>query len=504
MHKIFFISLLGFLVGIFFSSLFDFDIIFALFAIVLSFFVWLYTYLIKFHSDVNKKKILFVSLFIFSLSLGVLRFEISEINQGSDVLNNLINQNVALLGVVIDEPDERENNTKIVVKVNQFMNNQKQTPIESKVLVTVDHYPNWNYGDELLLTGIIKKPQNFSNDNGGRIFDYISYLSKDEIFYLMFYPQTEFVSSGKGNFIKEKLFTFKKAFLSNISEVIAEPEASLLGGLVVGAKQSLGEDLLDDFRKTGIIHIVVLSGYNVTIVAEAIMRFFSFLPRAFNISFGAISIILFAIMTGAGATIVRASIMALLVILARATGRVYEITLALFVAGFLMVFQNPKILVFDPSFQLSFMATLGLIYLAPVLEKYFQFVPTRFQIREFAMATLATQIFVLPLLLYKIGELSLVSLPVNLLILILIPLTMLAGFLAGIFGFVSTILSLPFAFIAYALLFYELKIVEIFASIPFASVSFHTFPLWLMISIYFIYGIFIYKLTKQKYGEKNI
>ena len=228
------------------------------------------------------------------------------------------------------------------------------------------------------------------------------------------------------------------------------------------------------------------------------MRFFSFLPHLAGISIGAIAIIFFAIMTGASATIVRASIMALLVLLARATGRTYAITRALFIAGFFMILHNPKILVFDSSFQLSFMATLGLIYLEPKIEQYFKLVPTKWQLREFATATVATQLFVLPLILYKMGDLSLVALPVNMLILAFVPLTMLFGFLTGVLGFVSTILSLPFAYVTYALLTYQLKVVELFASLPFASLHINHFPVWAMLFIYMVYALLLWKLYVKR------
>lgn len=236
----------------------------------------------------------------------------------------------------------------------------------------------------------------------------------------------------------------------------------------------------------------------MTIVAEAIGRVASFLPRAIGLSLSVSAIVAFALVTGAGATIVRASIMALLVLLARTTGRVYEITTALFAAGFLMILWNPKILIFDPSFQLSFLATIGLIHLAPLLERFFGWMPTKWQLREFATATLATQLFVLPLLLYMMGELSLVSLPVNLLILIFVPLTMLFGFLTALAGFIHEIVSLPFAYISYILLAYELFIVDIFAKLPFARVSIASFPAWLMLGIYAGYGWVLYKMYKKQ------
>lgn len=466
---------------------------FSLFLIFLSTAI-AFLYYIKKGKD---KNIVLAILFIFAAGLGVLRFDVAYLNQGDVVLNHFIGEHVVVEGLIIDEPDERENSTKLIVQLNSLTEPKAEIGKTGKVIVTVESHPVFSYGEEVRIEGVLQKPEGFIGDEGD-YFDYASYLSKDDIFYQMFFPEIEILSEGGGNIIKRSLFTIKRAFLSNVNTVISEPASSLLGGLVVGAKRSLGEELQEDFRKTGIIHIVVLSGYNVTIVAEAIMRFFSFLPHIFGIGIGSVAIVFFAILTGASATIVRASIMALLVLLARATGRTYAITNALFIAGFFMILHNPKILVFDSSFQLSFMATLGLIYLAPKIEQYFKLVPTKWQLREFATATVATQLFVLPMILYKMGDLSLVALPVNMLILFIVPLTMLFGFITGVIGFFSTVLSIPFAFVTFLLLTYQLKVVDLFASLPFASIHINYFPLWAAVVTYVFYGLLIWKLHRRK------
>ena len=483
----------GFSVGILFRSFFDFGFSFSIFLIALSGALFFLYYI--FYRKLFSAEVIIIALFILSAGLGILRFDIADLNKGNPALDTLVGREIDAEGIVVDEPDERENNTKLIVNFENIISSVRGE-VSGKAIITADIYPKFSYGDKIHIKGELQKPKNFA-ENDGKVFDYVSYLSKDEIFYQMFYPKIELIESGNGNIVKRALFAFKSSFLERVGRVIPDPQASLLGGLVVGAKQSLGEKLQDDFRKTGIIHIVVLSGYNVTIVAEAIMRLFSFLPYIFGISIGAIAIIFFAIMTGASATIVRASIMALLVLLARSTSRTYAITRALFIAGFFMLLHNPKILAFDSSFQLSFMATIGLIYLAPKIEKYFHLIPTKFQLREFAVATVATQIFILPLLLYKMGTLSLSALPVNLLILAFIPITMLFGFLTGMVGFVSTLLSFPFAFVTNMLLTYQLKVVDIFASIPFTAIEINYFPIWVAILIYAIYGLFMWRLSAR-------
>ncbi|MCR4284234.1 MAG: ComEC family competence protein [Parcubacteria group bacterium] len=472
MNKIFTIFLGSFVFGVFIRSFLDFGPAFA------GLFILLGAVLVLVYFFQGKKKIIiFASLLFFSTGLGIFRYDISSNSRENIFFESNIDQAISFKGIVSDEPDYREDNTRYIIEVGDGV----------RILVYGERYPEFNYGDEVGVKGKLKKPENFSGD-----FNWPLYLAKDNIFYEMFYPKMELISSGNGFILKEGLFAVKRRFLQNISRVIPSPHSALLGGLVVGSKEAMGKELLDDFRKTGVIHIVVLSGYNVTIVVLSMMRIFSFLPQVFGIALGSFGIILFALLTGASATIVRSSIMALIVVLAKTTGRIYNITIALFIAGFLMIFHNPKILVFDPSFQLSFLATVGLIYFSPFFERKFKFIPEKWNIREVAIATLATQIFVLPFLLYKIGEISIVSLPVNLLILIFVPVTMFFGFLAGFFGFLGIIISTPFAWVTYLLLEYELKVVDIFSSIPFASIKLQV-PLWIMFLIYVIYAFIIFK-----------
>ena len=438
--------------------------------------------------------VIFVAVFVGSMGVGVARYDLARLHEGDVVLEAIVEQEVIVNGIVVDEPDVRSSHTLLTVDINLVQVVEVKYEVASKMLVRANHFPEYHYGDEVSFIGVLRKPKNFINDkNIGRDFDYVSYLGKSDIYYQMFYPQSELLTSGQGNLIKQGLFALKELFIANVRQVVPEPHASLLGGVVVGAKQALGEEILDDFRTTGIIHIVVLSGYNITIVADAIGRVFSFAPRLIGLVLSTMAIAGFALMTGLGATIVRASIMAFLALLARTIGRTAKITRMLFVAGFVMVLINPKILIFDTSFQLSFLATLGLIYFSPPLERLMYRVPEAFGLRSVAAATIATQIFVLPLLLYLMGEMSLVSLPVNLLILLFVPLTMLLGFLIGVVGLVSTAFSLPFAYVAYFLLAYDLKVVDLFASVPFASVTIPSFPFIFVIVVYSIYGYIIIK-----------
>ena len=162
-----------------------------------------------------------------------------------------------------------------------------------------------------------------------------------------------------------------------------------------------------------------------------------------------------------------------------------------------MLAANPRILVFDPSFQLSFLATLGLLYGAPIAERYLRFITKKFNLREIAAATIATQIFVLPLLLYMTGQLSIAALPVNLLALPAVAPAMLFGFLAGLTAFLGAVIAFPFAIIAYILLAYILALVALFSAIPFAGISISSFSVWAMWVMYALYAIVFIKLKNR-------
>lgn len=414
--------------------------------------------------------------------VSVARFFFFLDKTGPEIFENNVGQKVLFKGEIIDEPDIREKNQKLTLEVK--IGNE-----ETKILVTTSLDQDFKYGDEVSVKGILEKPENFLTDQG-KTFDYIHYLKKDGIYYVMSFVDIKILSHNHGNFIKSLLFSAKEKFLFEMNRAIPAPESLLMGGLILGEKSSFSQALRQSFVNTGTIHIVALSGYNVTIVAEWIMKIFSFLPRNFGIGVGIFSIILFVFMTGASSTAIRAGIMAILALVARATGRNYDVARALIIAGVLMVLLNPFILIYDVSFQLSFLATIAVIFLSPRMEKYFMWIPWHW-LRDIVTVTFSAYIFVTPFILYNMGNLSLVALPANIAVLPFIPFTMLLGFVTGFIGLVFFPFSIPFGYISYFLLHYELGAIVFFSNLPFASFTIPSFPLWITILIYLF---FFYKL----------
>jgi competence protein ComEC len=203
---------------------------------------------------------------------------------------------------------------------------------------------------------------------------------------------------------------------------------------------------------------------------------------------GIIAIVCFALLVGLSATVVRASIMAALLLAAQAFGRTYDVMRGLLLAGAVMIFINPYLLLYDIGFQLSFMATLGLLLVAPHLEVLTINAPTRLGIKDFLVATIATQIAVLPLLLYYIGEVSLVAVVVNVLVLPMVPVAMLLTFITGVVGLVSSGVAAMIGFTAYLSLSYIVIIATWFVKLPFASVTVPVIPAG---GIFILYGLLI-------------
>jgi len=410
-------------------------------------------------------------------------------------MENNVGEKVIISGIISDEPKNKEKQAILTVDFTDMVFSSSTKHVFGRGIVSTDLYPEFKYGDLISIKGKLEKPQNFSNLSVGATttsdFDYVSYLEKDNIFYKIDFAKTEFISSNHGNPVKTFLFKIKNIFIDNISKTISEPESSLLSGILLGAKSSIDEKTTEIFRKAGLSHIVALSGYNITVVADAIMKTFAFLPQTIGFIGGIVGIILFVIMSGASSTAVRAGMMALVIILAQITHRNYQVGRALIIAGLLMVIINPKILVFDISFQLSFLATVAIIYVSPILKNKFIFITEKFGLRDNISTTISAQILVLPLILHQMGLLSIVALPANILVLAVIPATMFFGFITGALGVIWLPLSIPFAWISWLLLAYIVKVSEFFAGLPFSSVNISWFSTGIMFFCYIIILVWI-------------
>ncbi len=431
----------------------------------------------------TKKEIILILVLIF-ISIVRFIFFLPKIQN----YNSAVNHIVEVKGLIISPPDIRLDNQRIVIRPDKE---------ESNILVIIPRNIDISYGDKVSVSGFLEKPENFIT-SVGKEFNYKRYLSNQDIYFIIKKARIKILLHNKASKLKLFLYKLRNSFMRNIERVLSPPQSDLAEGLILGTRGGFDKNMHDRFISTGTIHIIALSGYNVTIVAEGVMKLFGLIfSQIISIIFGILIIILFIIMTGLSATAVRAGIMAIILLFGRLTDRTYDAGRALVIAALLMITYDLRTLT-DISFQLSFLATAGVLFITPKVISWVHFVPMRLKLRELVATTIAATISVLPILLYITGIFSVVSLPTNVLILPFIPLTMFFSFIIGILGFISPILALPFGYIAHLLLVYILSIIHFFASLPFASFTTKSFPLIITILVYIflIWWVFGNKKTQ--------
>lgn len=410
---------------------------------------------------------------------------------------------VDLTGTVADEPDVRITDARYIIEAHTVTVKGQSHEVRGRVYLKSDLYPRYEYGDVVRVSCTLRLPQPIRHpaaagpDAGesGRTFRYDVYLARYHIFATCDYPILQKIGSGGGDWLLAKLLEFKKIVAGKIIALWPEPEASFMAGLLYGYRGGLGT-LNDLFSRTGVTHIVAISGFNISIIATILINLciYACVPRQkafWLVSFGIVGFVIF---TGASASVVRAGIMGIITLLATYVGRVSRIGNVLLLAAVTMTLQNPLVLMFDAGFQLSFVSTLGLVYLSPFLKRYEKYFPAFLGIRENVISTAAAIIATLPLILYQFGRLSIVAPVVNVLILWTIPWLMLLGVAAVISYLAVPLFGQIIAWLAWVGMEYVISIVTWFAGLSFAAVDISV-PVWGAAAAY---GAMVYLCIWQK------
>ncbi len=375
---------------------------------------------------------------------------------------------VSLNGTIIDDPDIREKNQQLIVSVS------KSSPTghtqQANILVFAPLFQHFAYGERIQFTGTLTAPTPFTTDTG-RIFRYDNYLAKKSVFVLMQQPDISEISPSSGfwDYIANALFFVKHTFIKGLSRAIPSPYAQLATGLLTGDQHSLTDQLITLLSVSGLIWIVVLSGYHITLISEGILKLCSPLPRRFAYSIAVASIASIVFATGASAPSLRGALMAALTLLARATHRSYDALRALAASIILILLWNPFLLAYDSGFQLSIVVTPAIILGVPFLEKRMLWIKSAF-LREVIAVSVVAQLACLPLILLQTGQLSPYAILANLFVMWLVPFALFASAIAGAVGVALPLLA-PLAGIpAYAVLYYMLFIAKLTSLLPFSSI----------------------------------
>lgn len=310
----------------------------------------------------------------------------------------------------------------------------------SNILISIPLFPRYSYGDTVRIKGVVEEME---NDKGK----------------LLVIKNPELTTVPKEN----PFLIFTSFVRSRIEEVVTTTlppkESGLFLGIIMGVRDGFDNVFYERLRDAGVLHIIAASGQNISILASILLSSLErFVKRRVSIIFTAILIFVYAALVGFDPPIVRASIMAIISFGAMALGRQNTALLALFVTGWGMVFYNPISLT-DISFQLSFLSTLGIITIKPLLDN----IPSHkflFLIKEDFNTTLSAQIATFPFMVSTFGVYSLLTLPVNLLILWTIPFLMTLGVISLILSVFLPILTKPFILASYPMLAYFVAVIN--------------------------------------------
>ncbi len=410
-----------------------------------------------------------------ALSLGACRFHLSEprIHPGHIAFYNDLRQQLTITGVVVEDPKVFDGYVELTLAAERVRSTPLALarPVEGRALVraSLDHH--WAYGDWVRAEGYLETPEH------GEDFSYRDYLARRRIFSMMPVAHVRLLGRGNGNPLLRAIYGMRQRLLGTLYNLFPDPEASLLAGILLGIETGITPEVRDDFDRTGTTHIIAISGFNLTLIAGLFIHLFrrwlgnlrGLLPAAFGV-------VLYALLVGADAAVMRAAIMTLLVLSARFLGRQSHGLNSLAAAALIMTALNPRML-WDLGFQLSFAATLGLVLYAKPLQKgsiaalsHFvdQVTAERLSnpLSEFLLFTVAAQITTLPILAAATGRLSLISLVANPIILPLQPGLMILGGLAALSGGLWLPLGRPLALLAWPFPALTIRAVRILAQVP--------------------------------------
>lgn len=343
----------------------------------------------------------------------------------------------------------------------------------NKVLVKLDLDKRYYYGDYLKITGILDT------------------LVLDDLtpIFTLNNPKVE-ANFRENNLILAVVYSFRQKIIDNFRSNLDPISSGLILGIVFGIKENLPKEFLNNIQIAGVMHVIAASGMNVTMVSAFLFFLFkSFFKRQLAISFSVIGIIFYAAVAGFEPSIVRASIMGIIVFSAQILGRQQFSLHTLLITAFVMLFVSPQLL-FNTGFALSFSATLGLLYIPSIFKKW------QNGLTESFITTISAQIATLPILLTNFGNYSIMSILVNGLVLWTIPLLMVLGGLASLFIFIFPPLASFFLYLCLPFLYFFELVIDLFAKQG-SVLSIDSFPISLTIAYYlFLLSLLLFKYKK--------
>jgi competence protein ComEC len=440
----------------------------------------------------HRKAIILAAVCLIALFGGALLFQASQPCGNESCLRFYNGQEVEIKGMVNADPEVRDKVTHLRLSASEIRLAQDWQEISGDALLFVSRYSAYRYGDVLRVKGRLETPPQLDE------FDYEGYLAHQGIYSTMSYPKIDTLETGKGFKPLEWVYGLRNSLFQTMSQVLPEPQASLSQGIVLGIRYTIPAEIKADFVSTGTAHILAISGVNLAIIAGMLVsigkRLFG--KRHYIYVWVTLGIICFyTLLIGMNPPVLRGAIMASLFLTAELLGRQRTAITSLALAAAIMVGISPQIL-WDASFQLSFLAMAGLIFLAPPLMNLGRRAVTKTIgeegigvslaniVTDSLGVTLAATIAVWPLIAHYFGIISLAGPLATLLTLPVLPGIIVSGALAGLIGLFALPVAQVIGWLAWLFISYMLLVVNGFASLPLSAIKVGSFSTTVIV-VYF-------------------
>lgn len=423
----------------------------------------------------QRRKVWYLLAFV-AFFAGGYRYQL--VPQTSDLAQYNTVGSATIIGQVVREPDIRDDRIQLRVQAESINLGVETLPTSGLLLVNAPRTVDVEYGDTVSVTGKLNTPATYDT------FSYTDFLAREGVFTVMDNTVVEVLANGGGNPITWRLLSLKAYMQTKIRTHLPDPQAALLTGILLGNERGLDPKLNEDFARVGVAHIIAISGFNMAIIAgimdKGLGRLFS-TRKWIGVSLGIVLLILYTLLVGANAAVIRAAFMSSLLIIAPLFKRKTYVPASLAAVLIVMSAFQPLVL-WDISFQLSFFAVLGLALFSTPYTRYFNglfnnIFPAGFAriISEFLneplVVSLAALTTTLPLTMLYFQRISLVSLLVNILVVPIQSYVLIIGGIALLISLVVPSVGQVLFWIVYVLLTWTIAVVRYFGNLQYADVS---------------------------------
>ena len=379
----------------------------------------------------------------------------------NEILPNFFNQKIAISGEICSFIDAREKNNRANFCAKKIFANEKILKIDEKILIIFEKNFLPKYGQKLKISGKIQQPRNFGN------FNYREFLRKFGISTILFAKKISILDENLGgNFFLKSALRARNFLQQNLEKILPPPHSTIAMGILLGVKNELPENTKKKFRDSGLLHLLVVSGSNISIVIIFISIFLKFLGRRVVFWCSILAVGFFVAMTGADGPVLRAAVMGGIAGFGIATGRPAGAKNLILLSAAILAAINPQILRADFGFLLSIFATAGIIFFTPILEKIFYFLPQKFGMRQIFCVSAAAEIAVFPLLGLLSSEFAIIGAIANIFAEPLVAFAMLFSFVVALTGIFPIFFAKIFTVPALVILNFLLAIAHFFAQFP--------------------------------------